>query len=111
MGGRSTAAIGWLVLAAALGGCAAFDNLDTGNLYIQPGKFQFLKCQDLAERYVAASRREHDMRALMGCAGNDTVRTLIGATTYGIDIKQVRAEAQQLQQTMIAKGCPNTVPM
>jgi hypothetical protein len=109
MGGRAT--IGWLVLAAALAGCAALDDkIGTGNFYIQPGKFQFLKCPDLAQRYVAASAREKEIMALMDRAGQDMAGTLIGATTYGIDLKQVRAESELLQRTMREKGCTNTVP-
>jgi len=109
MGGRTT--IGWLVLAAALAGCAAMDEkIGTGNFYVQPGKFQFLKCPDLAQRYVAASAREKEIMALMDRAGHDMAGTLIGATTYGVDLKQVRAESQLLQQTMREKGCTNTVP-
>jgi hypothetical protein len=109
MGGRTT--IGWLVLAATLAGCAAMDDkIGTGNFYVQPGKFQFLKCPDLAQRYMAASAREKEIVALMDRAGQDVAGTLIGATTYGVDLKQVRAESQLLQQTMQEKGCTNTVP-
>ena len=86
------------------------DSLDTGNFYIQPGKFQFLKCPDLTQRFVAASAREKEIVALMERAGNDAVGTLIGTTTYAVDLKQTRAESQLLQQTMQEKGCSNTVP-
>jgi hypothetical protein len=108
MRGRITRTGGCLALAAALSGCAT--DLDTGNLYIQPGKFQFLKCPDLTQRFVAASAREKEIVALMERAGSDAVGTLIGATTYAVDLKQTRAEAQLLQQTMREKNCPNTVP-
>ncbi len=108
MSARAT--IGYLAVAAALAGCTVIDNFDTGNFYIQPGKFQFLKCPELARRYVSASSREKEIVALMERAGNDTAGTLIGAATYGVDLKQARAESQLLQQTMQEKGCTNTVP-
>ena len=105
---RRTFTGGCLALATAFGGCAAFDNLDTGNFYVQPGKYQFLKCPDLAKRLLADSKREEEIVKLIERAGHDPVGEFIGTTTYGIDLKQVRADAQLLQQTMREKNCPST---
>ncbi len=110
MSGRVIATAGCIALAASLAGCAAIENADTGNFYVQPGKFQFLKCPDLARRYVDASAREKQIVGLMERANESAAGPLINATVYSVDLKQVRAESQLLQQTMQEKGCSNTVP-
>ena len=44
-----------MLAAAALAGCASVSNF-YGDPWVQPGKFQFLRCQDLAQR-ISRCRR------------------------------------------------------
>lgn len=46
-----------------LSGCSVSD-LQLGSFYIQPGKFQFLRCPDFAQRLIATSMREKELASL-----------------------------------------------
>ena len=47
--------------ALALAGCSSgLENIHTGSFFVQPGKYQFLKCPDLAQRSLAGSNRARE---------------------------------------------------
>jgi|SRR5690348_18023446 len=96
----------------ALGGCSSssgFDSVYTTDFWIQPGKYQFLKCPDLAARWMADSTREKELLSLMARADQETVGPLINLTVYRADLEQVRSDMGLLQRTAREKGCENLV--
>jgi hypothetical protein len=93
----------------ALAGCSStFEH--SGSLWAQPGKYDFLKCPDLAQRSIAASNREKELLSLMERADQDTVGPLVNAMVYSADLKQTRADLELLRQTAREKSCDNLVP-
>ncbi len=97
--------------ALTLGACAGgFDKAYTGGMWVEPGKFQFLKCPDLASRYVAGSAREQQLMSLMERANQEAAGPLVNLMVYRSDLEQVRAELALLQETAREKKCDNLVP-
>jgi hypothetical protein len=97
--------------ATALAGCAGgLDNVHTGNIWVQPGKYEFLKCPDIAQRSMADSTREKQLVSLMERANQETAGPLVNAMVYSADLHQVRADLELLTQTAREKGCDSIVP-
>jgi hypothetical protein len=97
--------------ALALGGCSSFgvDQVYTGSFWAQPGKYDFLKCPDLAGRWMAGSTREKEILSLMERADQEMAGPLINLTVYRADLEQVRADMDLVQRTARQKGCENLV--
>jgi hypothetical protein len=94
--------------ALALGGCTTA-GVYTGSFWVEPGKYQFLKCPDLASRWIGDSSREKELLSLMERADHEAVGPVVNFTVYGADLEQVRADMALLQQTAREKGCDNLV--
>src|SRR5258708_14483619 len=97
--------------ALALAGCAgALDSVHTGNFFVQPGKYQFLKCPDLAQRSVAGSNREKELVGLMERANQGTAGPVFNTMGYSADLQQIRADLQEGHATMPEKASDSLVP-
>jgi len=93
-----------LVVAAALGGCAsAYETV--GDPYVSPGKFNFLRCEDIATRLAGAQSRERELRALMDRANSGTGGGAVNLFVYGPDLEGVEAELRLLRRTAGEKRC------
>jgi hypothetical protein len=97
---------GLLLLAGTLAACAATLD-DVGGLYVAPGKFDLLKCPDLAKRSIAASNREKQLISLMDRANQDAAGPVVNALVYSNDLNTVRAELALLRKTTAEKHCDN----
>jgi hypothetical protein len=106
---RMSGLLGLGCAALALGGCA-LDRVYTGSFWVQPGKYDFLKCPDLARTSLADSNRERELVSLMERANQDTMGPVINVMVYQTELQQVRAELELLRQTAREKGCDNLVP-
>jgi hypothetical protein len=95
--------------AMALGGCTS-DALHTGGFWVQPGKYDFLKCPDLARITLSNSNREKELVSLMERADKDAAGPFVNLMVYRSDLEQVRADLALLQETARQKGCDNLVP-
>jgi hypothetical protein len=98
--------------ALALGACSGstgFDKVYTADLWVQPGKYDFLKCPDLASRWISDSNQEKQLLSLMERADQEAVGPLVNWTVYRADLEQVRADMVLLQRTAREKGCDNLV--
>jgi hypothetical protein len=95
----------------ALAGCAGgLDKVYSGNVWVQPGKYEFLKCPDLAQRSMVGSAREKQLVSLMERANQETAGPLVNAMVYSADLHQIRADLELLAQTAREKGCDSIVP-
>jgi len=97
-----------LILVGTVAACSTTLE-DAGNLYLAPGKFDFLKCPDLAKRSMQASAREKELTSLMDRANQDPAGPIVNALVYSTDLNSVRAELAQLRKTAAEKNCDNLV--
>jgi hypothetical protein len=95
--------------ALALGACST-DALHTGGFWVQPGKYDFLKCPDLARITLANSAREKELVSVMERADKEAAGAFVNLVVYRSDLEQVRADIALLQETARQKGCDNLVP-
>jgi hypothetical protein len=97
------------LLAATLGGCASSLNV-IGDPFAAPAKFQFLRCEDIAKRLVAARIREQELRGLMDRASTDTGGSAVNMLVYQPDYRQVQSDLRQLHEVAVDKQCPDDSP-
>ena len=97
-----------LLLAAALGGCAGVMQT-VGDPYIAPGKFNFLKCPDIAARLETAEARRKELLALMERSGSGVGGGAVNMFVYQPDVDRNEAELRALKQTAAEKNCPANV--
>jgi hypothetical protein len=93
-----------LIMVAPLGGCAGTSG-QSQSFFAQPGKFHFLRCQDIAQRQIAAAKREQELNSLIDRANQSSAGPVISAMVYGPELEQTRADARQLQETANEKNC------
>ena len=93
----------------ALGACST-DKLYSGSFWVQPGKYDFLKCPDLARLTLTNSTREQELASLMERADKDAAGPFVNLVVYQSDLQQVRADLALLRETARQKGCDNLVP-
>jgi hypothetical protein len=94
-----------VLIAAALGGCATSFNNFVGDPFIQPAKFRYLRCPDIAKRLVTAQARETELHGLMDRANSSFGGSAVNVMVYGSDLRAVEAELRELHQTEGEKRC------
>lgn len=98
----------FLVLILALGGCST--SLDLTTLYAQPGKYDYLRCEDIIPRLAGTVGREKELVDLSNKANQDTAGPVVSTAAYAADLAQVRADARQLREAAKQKNCQNYEP-
>jgi hypothetical protein len=92
------------LLIAGLCGCAA--NVEVADtLFVQPGKYNFLRCQDIAQRSTDLATRERELSSLMERASQSAAGPVVNAMVYAADLEQVRADQRLLARTAREKNC------
>jgi hypothetical protein len=100
-----------LLLCATLGGCAGgFQGVYTSDFWVEPGKYEFLKCPDLAKRTLSISVHEKQVVSEMERAKDDVAGSLINAAVYQADLQQTRADLEAMRRAAHEKGCDSLVP-
>jgi hypothetical protein len=92
-----------LLMTVPLAGCASA--LDQQSVFVQPGKFRFLRCKDLAQRAIGVAAREKELTSLMDRANQGPGGSVLSPLVYGPELQQVRADAREIQQTVNEKNC------
>ena len=96
------------ILMLPLMGCA--QNLDLGILYAAPGKYDYLRCEDLKPRLAASLKRERELTDLMTRANREAGGAVVNVVAYSADLAQARADTKILRQAAIDKKCGNIEP-
>ncbi|MBO0712278.1 MAG: hypothetical protein J2P47_13470 [Acetobacteraceae bacterium] len=97
--------------ALALAGCAnGLEGVYSTDFWVEPGKYDFLKCPDLAKQTVAASAHEKEVVSLMERANQNAAGPVVNLMVYDADLKQTRAQLALLERTARQKGCDNPGP-
>jgi len=92
------------LLAAILGGCTTSLSVDP---FVAPAKFQFLRCEDIAKRLVAAQAREQELLTLMDRANTGVGGPAVNILVYQPDLQTVQSELRQLREAAVEKQCPD----
>jgi hypothetical protein len=100
---------GAVLLAAMLGGCAGL-TATVGDPYIAPGKFDFLRCPDLATRLQTAEARHRELLALMERSASGVGGSAVNMFVYRPDMDGVEAELKSLKATAASKNCSDEDP-
>jgi hypothetical protein len=96
-------ALGPIVAAGALAGCAA--DQGPGQLGVDPGRYEFYHCNDLASQLKVLQAREAELRMLMAKAGEGGGGVVVGALAYRSDYETVLSQEKLLQRTAAEKKC------
>lgn len=78
---------------------------DPGAIWVDPGKYSFYKCDDLARRWKELATREKDLRGLIDRANETSTGAVIGSIAYRSDYEAVLSEEKQLQREAAEKKC------
>jgi hypothetical protein len=101
------ALLGFGVIALA-GGCGMSDG--AGALFVDPGRYSFYHCDDLATRWKTLMARENELRGLMEKAGESPAGSVVGSLAYRSDYDSVLAEEKLLQRNAAEKKCSFASP-
>lgn len=97
-----------IVVGVTLAGCALDEG--PGQFAVDPGRYEFYHCNDLAARLNALRAREKELRSLMAKASEGGGGTVIGALSYRTDYETVLSEEKLLQRTAAEKKCEVAPP-
>jgi len=76
---------------------------------MSPAKFQYLRCQDIAQRLDAMQARERELRGLMDRADAGTGGSAVNMFVYQPDYRAVQSELRELHQAAVEKQCPDEI--
>jgi len=104
-------ALAAVTFCAALAGCTGGVSsiYDTGP-WVQPGKYDFLKCRDITQYIAANAAQQKNLTALMAKADQDVAGPLINFSVYQAQLEQARADGRLLQRTALEKHCDTAPP-
>ena len=91
-----------LVSATFAAGCAG----DAAEQFlIQPGRFDYLSCADIAKASGTAARREQELKALIDRAEKESFGILMAAASYRGEYLQAQGEQTMLAEVAREKNC------
>jgi hypothetical protein len=76
-----------------------------GDPYVAPGKYQFLRCEDLGPEIATNETRTQQLRALMARSGAGAGGTAVNWFVYQPDLQSAEASLRLLKQTAAEKRC------
>jgi hypothetical protein len=104
--GRWRGALSVFVL-FGLAGCGSDG---AGALFVDPGRYTFYHCDDLAARRKVLVARENELRGLMEKASESPAGSVVGSLAYRSEYDSVIAEQKLLQRDAAAKNCSFSSP-
>jgi hypothetical protein len=101
---RRAAMLSVLMLAACT---TAFDTAvdSAGEPFVQPGKFNFLRCQDLVVQADAQEKRVKELHELIERSGDGVGASAVNVFVYGPDLKEAESMLRLVRKTQTEKGC------
>jgi hypothetical protein len=93
-----------VLLAMALAGCSTV--MDTvGDPFVQPGKYDFLRCQEIAQQMAGMEARSKELHELMDKANAGFGGSAVSMFVYAPDLREVDAALNLLHKTSGEKRC------
>ena len=93
-----------MLLLVFLGGCGLVGEKST-NSVIDPGRYEFHNCDQLAAQSQGLQAREHELVALMQQAAQSPGGEVIGAVAYRTELVQIRGYLKQIAGYSEKKNC------
>jgi hypothetical protein len=90
-----------LLLLTLLAGCAA----ESVDLFVRPGRFNYLNCTEIAAATRTTAAREQELKTLIERAEKETFGVLVAAAAYRSDLLRTQGELKQLAETAQDKKC------
>ena len=99
------AALGALLLAGLLAGCAAGEQDSVSRFLVAPGRFVLFNCAEIKQQAELNSKRQLELEALIAKAGDSSAGQLASAVAYKPEYYQLRGEMTDLRRTAADKKC------
>lgn len=96
-----------LILAGFAAGCAGES---AEQLFVQPGRFDYLSCSELVFERQKFAEREQELKALIDRAEKESFGVLLAAGSYRGEYLQAQGEQRMLAGVMERKKCPPDAP-
>jgi hypothetical protein len=80
-----------------------------GGIWVDPGKYTYYHCNDLATRWNELTARESELRELMNKASETAAGAVVGSVAYRPDYESVLTEEKLVQRRLADQKC-NTAP-
>jgi hypothetical protein len=97
-----------LLLGVSLGACASINGY-VGDTNVTPEKFQYLRCKDIAQVFVATENKYNELRTLMDRAATGSGGAAVNLLVYAPQLDQVEAELRLLRRAAGEKRCEGEV--
>jgi hypothetical protein len=91
-------------LFAALAGCTVNPEM-AGQAFVAPGRYALYDCQQLATEKTGVSKREAELRNLIGKAETGFGGSLVAEAAYGTDYATERQKLQAINQAEVQNRC------
>ena len=93
-----------VLLAMTLAGCSTVMD-SVGDPFVQPGKFEFLRCQEIAAQMIGMEARSKELHDLMDKANAGFGGGAVNLFVYRPDLAEVDASISLLRKTSAEKRC------
>ena len=93
-----------MLLAMLLAGCSTVMD-SVGDPFVQPGKYDFLRCQEIAGQLVSMEARSKELHELMDKANAGFGGSAVNLFVYRPDLAEVDASITLLRKTSDEKRC------
>lgn len=91
------------VLALLVAGCAGEP---AEQLFIQPGRFDYMDCPEILRLTQVTAKREQDLRTLIERAEREPVGKVLAVPSYRGDLLKAQGEQKMLAEVLARKQCP-----
>jgi hypothetical protein len=108
--GPSAAVVAGIVLAGALLAACSSSGDTSFSLFAEPGKYQYYTCVQIAAETKNVSRREQELKALMGRAEQSAGGAAVGFIAYKADHVAATEELESLHAAARSKSCEQEQP-
>jgi hypothetical protein len=92
------------MLCGAIAGCTGMQ--DNGQLFADPGKYQYHNCEQLATAHKAVLVREAQLKGLIDKAEQGAAGAVVGTIAYRTDYIAVGEELRVIESAERNKNCP-----
>jgi hypothetical protein len=98
-------AVAWVVLGAALGGCADLGDGPLSGAFVNPATYDYYDCKQLAEARKSLVKQTEKWQQLIDKANSGTAGPVVSTLVYRGDYISTRASAKQVEEAWQQNKC------